>query len=581
MRIDTRAHLLNIVAAALFVSGCATDDETVLEDFSKDSDEAFFEAVPVLAGKFDARGGIRGPTTDADGSDTQVWAATRDWNDTDAAAGLAWPADSGLTWDEKYAAWVESLPKIDAEGYGETFELTTPHGRTLRAPKLECAEATVFLRVAFASWYGLPFYMTAWAEGSNLHFGHFGVWRDDFADGRFPRFRVSYADHTAAGPGATEADWPRDAKLARRKLTTSGDDANEWMGDDKYAGAYFDEIFLNKRVGHFLVFVLTYTGSIHLASTSNTFNLAPEAVRAGDTLLHRWQRRGIGHTMVVKHVAAIEDTELLEAELVSGSMPRRQPKWESPGSSKYSFTNNDGGGVGEDSDGNALAALGGWLKRWRVPVRVAGRWRNRVPTADEAHFISGGDLAAIAARPARFEALLGELTPELKRDTLVGRIEGYRVHLSEHPSSCSARIHREETFAELYALQAEHFGKNATETDLEYRTYADYVFAELDYTTSRTCCWNSTTAAMYELVMAFNETHRYDSETMTCNPPVVFRMVDGGYAPFEEYAEEQGRSDEWVTWSADESCPQEHTVQTDTLAETQPAPYCETFPNAE
>ena len=38
---------------------------------------------------------------------TQVWAVTAAWSDTATpaarAAGLAWPADSGLRWDEKFA----------------------------------------------------------------------------------------------------------------------------------------------------------------------------------------------------------------------------------------------------------------------------------------------------------------------------------------------------------------------------------------------------------------------------------------------------------------------------------------------
>ena len=570
----------------LIALGCGTDADDVdlapFENFSKDSDEAFFDPPPD-DNKFDTTAGIKGPVVQADESNTQVWAVPNRWEDTDTdaarAAGIAWEADSGLDWNEKYAAWVRGLKKIDADGFGTTFELSTPfEGVALRSPTLECAEATVFLRVAFASWYGLPFYMTAWAEGSNLHIGHFGVWRDNAPDGRFPSFKTRYEDHSDQAGSVTPETWPSDAKLARRKLTLSRDDANEWLGDEAYAGAYFDKIFLNKRVGHFLVYVLTYTGSIHLASTQNTFNLKPEAVREGDTLLHRWQRKGIGHTMVVKRVDPIEGTDFIEAELMSGSMPRRQPKWENAASSKFNFTKSYGGGVGTDSDDNEYATLGGGIKRWRVAKTSGGRWHNEVAVNDQAVFIPRNDVDAIRARPAQFEELLKEETPELKRDTLLERIQSYRDHLKNFPASCSARIHREEFFTELYDLQEREFGKNQTETDAEFRILDDYVFAQLQYDKSRTCCWNSSTSAMYELIMAFNTAWVHDDEAGQCREPVVFKMVDDGYSVFQEYAEEQGQAADWVAWSADEGCPQASTVTTATEAEHVHESYCTSFP---
>ena len=111
-----------------------------------------------------------------DTDDYRVWELRNQWDDVTPEAGLAWATDSGLTWNEKYAAWVASLPVTDEPGDSgrKTFEFVTPHGRTLVAPVLECAEVAIFLRVAFASWYGLPFYLQASDSGKPIYLGHFG-----------------------------------------------------------------------------------------------------------------------------------------------------------------------------------------------------------------------------------------------------------------------------------------------------------------------------------------------------------------------------------------------------------------------
>ena len=69
-------------------------------------------------------------------------------------------------------------------------------------------------------------------------------------------------------------------------------------------GAFADEIHLNKRAGHFLVLLLDYFGSVNLADSANTYNLVPDKVRAGDVLLERWQRVGIGHTISDMHLSS-------------------------------------------------------------------------------------------------------------------------------------------------------------------------------------------------------------------------------------------------------------------------------------
>jgi hypothetical protein len=510
-------------------------------------------------GKEDSVTGAKGLPTSVNNADTAVWEIRNQWADTNtteaAQAGLAWPASSGLNWDEKFDRWVESMRRIPGTSYYETFELTTPTGKTIQAPLLECAEVAMFLRITFASWYGLPFFLEGTdSSGNRLYFGHFGARTANGRYGNTPLFKSWYTDHTSSYRGGA---WPVDAKLRDRKIPGNASDIQTFLGSDVHAGAFFDEIFLNKRVGYFLALTLAYFGSVNLASTVNTYNLKPEAIKPGDILVERWQKRGIGHVMVLKRVDPIEGGNL-EAEIVSGSMPRRQPKWESPASSKHYFTLDVCGGPGSNSDGDEYAKLGGGVRRFRAAQVVDGRWTNVVLSSQRNDWLSDRDFAAIAARPARFEDLLGEVSPEQKREVLLRTIEDNREHLRRYPASCSARTRREEAFTELYALNSEHFGLSAADTDRQYRQLEDYVFAELLYEQSKTCCWNSTTVAMYEIVMDYN--HRYVDDNGNCREPVVFKAQNAsgndGYDLFRQHAVAMGRGAEWVTWSEDEPCSQ-------------------------
>ena len=290
--------------------------------------------------------------------------------------------------------------------------------------------------------------------------------------------------------------------------------------------------------------------------------------------MERWQRRGIGHTLVVKNVDQYgEDT--FEVNLVSGSMPRRQGKWDNTAASRNYFTNHTAGGPGSNDQGDLYAKLGGGLKRWRAAQVIDGRWANMVPTTDADAFISSRDYGALADRIGVFEKILREVGPDEKRAVLLAQIEDQRNHLRRYPASCSARIRREEAFDALYAFEAAETGTSADLVDARHRLLEDYVFAELTYEKSKTCCWNSTTSAMYEIVMAYNTADQAEAETIgVCRAPVVFMNRGGGYALFAEYAESIGRGDEWVSWSEDESCPQ-RDVRDDTEAAHRRTAYCD------
>ena len=129
--------------------------------------DASQEVAPPL-GKADGAGRL-GPHVRWNKGEARVWEVTRGWGDVEPEAGLAWARDSGLNWEEKYSAWVASLPELDT-GHGRTFELVTPHKR-LPAPVLECAEVAIFLRTAFASWHGLPFFLEARDGGKPIYIG--------------------------------------------------------------------------------------------------------------------------------------------------------------------------------------------------------------------------------------------------------------------------------------------------------------------------------------------------------------------------------------------------------------------------
>jgi hypothetical protein len=534
--------------------GCAPDATEQEEELSA-STEAYTQVVE----------GPRAASTSA-----EVWSVENAWADTSTPrareAGIAWPADSGLSWEEKYARWVASFERVDGRSWGKTIRITTPWGRKLDGPVLECADVGVWLRVTFASFYKLPFYLEGWKDGRVVYFGHFGVVdKSGQPAAGFPAFKSLYKDYERSWQPGSE--WPSDPSL-RRKHVGPDDDAAGVKIDDaplpegSGAGAYFDELYLNKRVGHLMVLLDAYVGSVNLADGANMFHVTPESIRPGDLLLERFAKTGIGHTLPIVAVAKPE-ADRFEVSTASGSMPRRQPLWQDPSGSSFYFTSNVTGGVGNASDGTPYAKLGGGLRRWRTPVLEGGRWQNIVPREDRAAYIADSDIAAIAARPERFKFLLREESPEKARDGALAVIETARRNLRARPASCSSRTSREDGFDKLYDVMSRAFNLSRQQVDAQYRKLEDYVFAELEYTKSKTCCWNTTTPQMAEIVLAFAEEEkaRADAEGV-CREPKVFRASDGGkYDTWKAYAASVGRAGDWRAWSEDEPCAQRDTAE--------------------
>jgi len=567
--------LVSGVAMVLALGACQQKDADWDDQWGIEGELGVGDAV----GKED-NAGIAGTPVSHDNKDTAVWTVRNQWEDTDTAeareAGMAWGANSGLNWDQKYAAWVQAMERVAGNNtYYETFILKTPWGKELPAPALECAEVAMFLRITFASWYGLPFYLTSTdSTNTRIYFGHFGA---RTKNGRYkdtPQYKSLYTDYTSQLAGRDNQyiidHWPSDSKLRERGLYGDGDDM-DWLpgAGAKKAGHYFDQVYLNKRTGHFMRLILSYFGSMHLASSRNTYNLKPQALRAGDVLVERWQKQGIGHVLVVKSVTPLPENKL-DANLASGSMPRRQPKWEDGAASKHTFTMNETGGVGTNYDGDEYAKLGGGLKRFRVAKNKNGYWTNAWMTADEASWINDTDYERISARPAEFEDLLGQVSPEQLRTSFLQMVSDARNHLRQYPASCSARQRREDAFELLYDLHQREFSMDKAQVDAQYRIFEDYVFAELEYTQSKTCCWNSSTAAMFQIVLDYN-TERQQSG---CTDAVVFKAMGGGYDLFKNYADSTGRGHLWAAWHEDETCNQ-RDVSNDTEVTHAWTPYCD------
>ena len=160
-----------------------------------------------------------------------------------------------------------------------------------------------------------------------------------------------------------------------------------------------------------------------------------------------------------------------------------------------------------------------------------------------------------------------EVDPEEKIAALLSIVAQKREHLQNFPASCAARIAREEAFDHIYQTAAVDLGMSKAEVDAMWRHEDDFIFAELEYTKSKTCCWNSSNNAMYATIVDYNE--KRQQEAAACLPPVVFKAQDGGYDVFRDH-----NPVGWVAWSEDEPCPQRN-VADDTEADHASLAYCE------
>jgi hypothetical protein len=510
-------------------------------------------------------------------TDAEVWSVENAWADTNTPAakkaGIAWGENSGLSWEEKFRKWVGDFTKVDSprNGYGQTIMLHNPQGKALMGPVLECADFGMFLRLTFSAFYHLPFYMTGYANGQPMYMGHFGV-VDKNGDpiSGYPRFKTQYQDFESTWQA--DQPWPHDAKL---RASHVGQDDNEkdvkagtvTLTENDGAGSYMDELFLNKRVGYLQHYLDGAFGSVNLADGANMFHIKPEATLQGDALLERYGKTGIGHTLPVMTAITLPSGKM-RVSVASGSMPRREPNWEEEKTSASYFKEDVMGGVGQSSDDPPVpyAKLGGGIRRWRTPINVNNRWENDVPTVDRPVYIQDSDLDQISARPEKFSQLLAEDTPEGQRDAALAVIDFARRTLHDHPASCSQRSKREDAFKDLYKVMKDSFQTEQAAVDKQYRQLEDYVYAELEYNSSKTCCWNTTTSKMNDIIQDFASQEKdANDKAGVCKQPTVFMASGGGkYDTWKNFAptakdwnnQPKYQPGDWKDWHEDEPCAQ-------------------------
>jgi hypothetical protein len=131
----------------------------------------------------------------------------------------------------------------------------------------------------------------------------------------------------------------------------------------------------------------------------------------------------------------------------------------------------------------------------------------------------------------------------------------------------------------LYGALSDLSGTAQSDVDAQYRTLEDYVFAELDYTQSKTCCWDTTTPAMAAIVLdQANVEQQGGQSSGQCVEPTVFRAMASsgdGYDLWRNHAQAMGRASDWLAWEQDETCPGANVAQ-DSLGPDQ-TDYCATL----
>ena len=235
------------------------------------------------------------------------------------------------------------------------------------------------------------------------------------------------------------------------------------------------------------------------------------------------------------------------------------------------------------------AMYGGGIKRWRAPHKVNGKWVLGVLAADKAIAIEPSSFdpsgkpgkaywAALGKRTDEFESLVYLPPPAELRDELLRLLSDNRAKLRAKPSGCAAREHREDVFAQLYALMASDFSTSREQSDALYRKTEDYLFAPLDYTKSATCCWNGSSPEMGEsAVKSAIQIAKQKVAQGQCEAPAIFRRVAGDYQPYKSAALAAGVA--WQPWANDERCPAvQVAVAEDPLKSWTVVPFCTAQP---
>jgi hypothetical protein len=229
------------------------------------------------------------------------------------------------------------------------------------------------------------------------------------------------------------------------------------------------------------------------------------------------------------------------------------------------------------SENTDIRKMGGGIRRFRTPVFKGGRWVNIVPMTVRDIYIADTDLERVGARIAKFEQLLDLGTPEERKTAAIATINSYREYIKGAPSTCSKRTAREEAFQDLYRAYSDAGEYDRAKIDKQHRSLEDYVFAELDYDTSRTCCWNSTKREHYDTIMKWADAEMKKADAQqTCKAPPVFKATGSGdgYTAVRLYAR-QNNLPFPDAWSEDEPCKAKDITDDKISERGQQAVFCD------
>ena len=421
----------------------------------------------------------------------------------------------------------------------------------------------MFLRITFAAWYELPLQLEAHRRAASASTSvTTACARRPVGTPNSPEFAIAYKDYTSMTTPTGDAPGPRTRRSRKRKLW-GGEDEQPELGAGAVFGAYLDEIHLNKRAGYFTVIALNYLGSANLADTANTYNLVPEAVRAGDMLIERWQqqrhrphaRRQGGHAARRRQprrhddlaarcraARACKQSRPVVEELLHERVHRRRGR-------QLRRRRATRSSAAASSAGASTKNVGGyWTNTWMAGRRGA----------------AGSTRTDYAAHRGAARALRGAARPGLaaaaEAPSCSRRSPIARHHLAQYPASCSrARAPRARVRAscttiagELGTTQARSTRSTATARGLRARRAR--VHEEQD--------------VLLELARRRDVRHRHE-ETPPRQRPMRARLRAARRVQVAQptatsagrtYAASLGRAAEWKAWSEDEACPQRNVA---------------------
>jgi hypothetical protein len=557
------------------------------------------------------------PKIEWDHLNGSAWQVKNQWTDrsTESAmkAGLAWMANSGLSWEEKYREWLRRLPiNIDQVIQNstqrdplESFELVNPQGKRVKIPALYPSQLILLLRASFASFYHLPFVLIAQRnqsltdqqanateeevlKHSLVYFGHFGL-KGLYGNIEDSANFSAFFDHSAEYE-KTEI-WKQDLMLRQQAFALGDDvfsmlatDFNRLQEDENIKkipngqvvkiGEFLDDFFCNKRTAHWMLYLLRYFSIEHIQDDYHSVQIDGQNLTQGDILLIKSDRL---YGYWIKQADRFQ--EQLDLRLAVSS--RQGEAILSSNDSKH-LVNIDLNYLGlqqtieSQNDYNPFNFNPYWLptflyaggfKRMTFPTVHQGYWLNSIQDEEMDFSLSSQNIVQLKERTNQLNQLTQEnnqVVQSTPLEQLLNQIRDIRQKIRKEPSRCELRTQREVLFESLYELLFD-YGYSRERVDEEFRLFEDFVFQMLE-NNSKTCCWH------YEALADQTETWGdsilkiaksmmdHGEEISYCYDVPKFMTEDGHYAIWEAKAEELNLF--WPDWDSSAACVYANHIDT-------------------